>query len=47
MSDALSWNLGYRFLNVDDVEIDDGVGSSSFDLETEQHVLELGIRLQL
>lgn len=47
MTDALSWNLGYRFLNVDDVEIDDGVGSSSFDLETEQHVLELGIRLQL
>jgi opacity protein-like surface antigen len=47
MSDALSWNLGYRFLNVDDVEIDDGVGSSSFDLETEQHVIEIGIRLQL
>jgi len=47
MSDTLSWNLGYRFLNVDDVEIDDGIGSSSFDLETEQHVIEIGIRLQL
>ena len=31
--------IGYRFLNVDDTEIDDG--SSSFDLETTQHVLEL------
>lgn len=47
MSDALSWSVGYRLLNVDDVEIDDGFGSSSFDLETRQHVIELGIRVQL
>lgn len=35
-------NLGYRFFNIDDVEIDDDVGDADFDLETEQHVLELG-----
>jgi opacity protein-like surface antigen len=37
-----AWHLGYRFLNIDDVEIDDDVGGASFDLETEQHGLELG-----
>jgi len=47
-SDVLSWNVGYRFLNIDDVEIDDGgIGASSFDLETQQHVLEIGLRFQL
>jgi hypothetical protein len=35
--------VGYRFLNIDDAEIDDGLGDSSFDLETEQHVLEVGL----
>lgn len=48
---GLAWNfgestalhVGYRFLNVDDAEIDDGLGGSSFDLETRQHVLELGL----
>jgi len=37
-----AFNLGYRFLNVDDVEIDDDVGDSEFDLETIQHGLEIG-----
>jgi opacity protein-like surface antigen len=44
-TDRLSWNLGYRFLNVDDAEIDDDIGNSSFDLETQQHILEIGVRL--
>lgn len=37
-----AWHFGYRFLNIDDVTIDDDVGGASFDLETEQHGLELG-----
>lgn len=36
-------HVGYRFLNIDDAEIDDGIGSSSFDLETQQHVIEAGL----
>lgn len=36
--------LGYRFLNVDDNEIDDDLGGAEFDLETEQHILEAGLR---
>lgn len=47
---GLAWNFGastslhfgYRFLNIDDAEIDDDLGSASFDLETQQHVLEAG-----
>jgi opacity protein-like surface antigen len=41
-SPSLVWNLGYRFLNIDDVEIDDDLGGAEFDLETTQHILELG-----
>lgn len=44
---SVSWNVGYRFVNIDDVEIDDDVGMAGFDLETEQHVLELGLRFTL
>jgi hypothetical protein len=33
-----------RVLNIDDDEIDDDLGGSSFDLRTEQHIVELGIR---
>jgi opacity protein-like surface antigen len=36
-------HFGYRFLNIDDIEIDDDVGGASFDLETQQHVLEAGL----
>jgi len=39
--------LGYRFLNVDDNEIDDNNSTASFDLETEQHVIELGLEFAL
>lgn len=35
--------LGYRFLNVDDNELDDGLSGTSFDLETQQHTLEIGL----
>ena len=46
-SDKVSLNVGYRFLNVDDAEIDDDLGDAEFDLETQQHMLELGVRFQL
>lgn len=42
MAGGGAFHFGYRFLNVDDVEIDDDVGSADFELETEQHGLELG-----
>jgi opacity protein-like surface antigen len=44
MSDSMSLLFGYRFIDVDDNQIDDDVGSSDFELSTEQHVLELGLR---
>ncbi|HTF88645.1 MAG TPA: outer membrane beta-barrel protein [Planctomycetota bacterium] len=40
---STSLHFGYRFLNVDDAEIDDDVNNVSFDLETRQHVLEAGL----
>lgn len=46
-SHNVAWNLGYRFLNIDDAEIDDDLGGAEFDLQTQQHVLELGVRFQL
>lgn len=42
-SDSTALSVGYRFLNIDDVEIDDDIGSASFDLETQQHAIELGL----
>lgn len=46
-TDNVSWSVGYRFLNIDDAEIDDDLGGADFDLETRQHVVELGLRFQL
>lgn len=46
-TESTAWSLGYRFLNIDDAEIDDDIGGASFDLETEQHVVELGVRFSL
>lgn len=43
MTDRLAWNLGYRFVNISDVEIQDSIGASNFELGIEQHVIELGI----
>jgi opacity protein-like surface antigen len=46
-SEDVAWSLGYRFLNIDDAEVDDDIGDASFDLQTQQHVIELGVRFQL
>ena len=46
-NEDVSVSLGYRFLNVDDVEIDDDSGTAAFELETEQHAIELGVRFAL
>lgn len=34
---------GYRFLNIDNVELDDSINDARFDLETRQHILELSL----
>jgi opacity protein-like surface antigen len=36
--------VGYRFLNIDDAEVDDGIGDSDFELETQQHSLGVNVR---
>lgn len=41
---ATQLEVGYRFLNIDDAEIDDGIGDSDFDLQTKQHSLGLSLR---
>ena len=49
---GLSWRLsrrsalsvGYRYLAVEDIEIEEGVSGANFDLETEQHAIEFGFR---
>ena len=47
-SEDISWNLGYRFLNVDDAEIDDSsVEDLDFALGQEQHIAEIGVRFHL
>lgn len=46
-SDDVAWSVGYRYMNIDDAEIDDDVGGASFELQTEQHVIELAVRFQL
>lgn len=43
LSTRTSLQVGYRFLNVDDAQLDDSLSSASFDLETQQHALELGL----
>jgi opacity protein-like surface antigen len=43
LSKSVALHVGYRFLNVDDAELDDDASSASFDLETRQHVLEAGL----
>jgi opacity protein-like surface antigen len=44
LSSNTGLTFGYRFINIDDNEIDNDADNSSFDLETEQHVLELGLQ---
>jgi opacity protein-like surface antigen len=43
-SGGTALDIGYRFMNIDDVELDqNGAVGSSFDLETTQQALELGL----
>ncbi len=47
-SENVAWNLGYRFLNVDNVNLDDGgLDDADFDLETTQHIAEIGVMFHL
>jgi len=47
-SPNVAWNLGYRFVNVDNVNLDDGgVDDADFDLETTQHIAEVGVMFHL
>lgn len=41
---GIAGNFGYRFINIDDANLDDNAGGASFDLSTQQHVLEIGVR---
>ena len=47
ISDVVRLELGYRWLNVDDAEIDDDSNNVSFDLETSQHILGIGLQFAL
>lgn len=40
---SLGANLGYRFVNINDIEIQDSISTDNFELGTEQHVLEIGV----
>jgi opacity protein-like surface antigen len=45
---STAWLLGYRFLNADDAQIDDSsVDDLDFELQTQQHVLEVGVQFRL
>lgn len=44
ISQSTQLEVGYRFMNIDDAEIDDGIGDSDFDLSTEQHSLAFNLR---
>lgn len=44
LTDTMALQGGYRFINIDDVEIDDDLGNADFDLETMQHIAEIGLR---
>jgi opacity protein-like surface antigen len=43
LSPNLGLSVGYRFRNIDDNQIDNGIDNSSFDLKTEQHIAEVGL----
>lgn len=50
LSTTTALDVGYRLRNIDDVELDDdggGLDDASFDLETQQHMLGIGIRFLL
>jgi len=43
LGESTAFHIAYRFLNVDDAEIDDDLGGADFDLETQQHGIEVGL----
>jgi opacity protein-like surface antigen len=43
VSSAWDLGLGYRFVNINEIEISDSVGTDNFDLGIQQHVIELGL----
>lgn len=47
LSSNTGLSLGYRFRNIDDNKVQDDLSNSSFDLQTEQHVIELGLTFGL
>jgi opacity protein-like surface antigen len=47
LTSATALTLGYRFMNIADDEVKDGLGGSSFSLQTEQHVIEVGLSFGL
>ena len=46
-TESLGIDIGYRFLNIDDVELDDTNGNADFDLQIEQHMVGVGFRFDL
>jgi opacity protein-like surface antigen len=44
VAETTQLEVGYRFLNIDDAEVDDGIGDSDFELSTEQHSLGISVR---
>lgn len=42
-AESTALHFGYRFLNIDNAQIDDSIANSSFDLKTQQHVIEAGL----
>jgi len=44
VAETTQLEVGYRFLNIDDAQVDDGIGDSDFDLKTEQHSLGVSVR---
>ncbi|QDV09097.1 hypothetical protein Poly30_46540 [Planctomycetes bacterium Poly30] len=46
-SETIGIDLGYRFLNTDDAQLDDTNGNASFNLQTRQHMIGLGLRFDV
>jgi opacity protein-like surface antigen len=47
LSERASLSLGYRYVQVEDLSVDDSLSGADFELETAQQALELGLRLRL
>jgi opacity protein-like surface antigen len=44
LGSATDLEVGYRFLDIDDAEIDDGIGDLDFELATQQHSVGVTVR---